>query len=319
MKTDSKPPQFFRGELVEVRSSREIADTLDADGKLDGVPFMPEMVQYCGKRVRVFRRAGKTCVEGHGMRRMNATVLLEDLRCDGSSHDGCQRNCLFFWKEDWLKPVKRDAQSLPTAPTTQGETSAWLNQLRTRQDDRYFCQSTELHAATSALSRWNVGELVEEVRHGELTILEFVQIIFRTVLHRLLGFKEVGSLVGDQEKNMKGSLGLQTGEWIDIKKSEEIQSTLDADRRNCGLEFVPSMSEFIGGRYQVDFPVQKIILEQTGKMVNLNNTVALKGVHCHGICVKNCPRNNNLYWREIWLRRAEDTTSRESNPIGGMN
>lgn len=306
MKTHNNAPQFFRGELVEVRSSREISSTLDADGKLDGVPFMPEMAQHCGKRVRVFRRAGKTCVEGHGLRRMNATVLLEDLRCNGSFHDGCQRNCLMFWKEAWLKHVEDDDRSPPTARTTDVETSVWANQLRTRQDDRYFCQSTELLAATSTLSRWNIGELIEEVRHGELSIRGFVQIIFRTVLHRFLGFDEVGSLVGDQEKNVKGSLGLEAAEWVDVKSPEEILSTLDSSRKNCGLEFVPSMSEYIGRRYQVDFPVHKIILEETGKMARLSNTVALKGVHCHGICVKNCPRNNNLYWREIWLRRAED-------------
>ena len=307
MKTAGKPHRFLRGELVEVRSSREIAGTLDATGKLDGVPFMPEMAPYCGTRVRVFRRVGKTCVEGHGMRRMKDTVLLEDLRCNGGFHDGCQRNCLFFWKEAWLKPIDTDSQLSPKATAFQDDVSSWQNQLPTRQADRYFCQSTELLTATSPLSRWNISQFIQEVSDGELSIREFFQIIFRTTLHRFLGFKEVGSLVGNQQSTLKGNLGLQSGDWIDVKKSDEIQSTLNAERRNCGLEFVPSMSEFIGGRYQVDFPIQKIILEQTGKMVRLTNTVALKGVHCHGICVKNCPRNNNLYWREIWLQRAEES------------
>ena len=40
-------------------------------------------------------------------------------------------------------------------------------------------------------------------------------------------------------------------------------------------------------------------------MIRLANTVVLKGVTCRGLCMKNCPRSNYLWWREIWLRRAE--------------
>src|SRR5262249_35222364 len=49
------------GDLVEVRSEPEILATLDAEGRLDGLPFMPEMLQYCGQRFRVFKSAHKTC------------------------------------------------------------------------------------------------------------------------------------------------------------------------------------------------------------------------------------------------------------------
>ena len=33
------------GDSVEVRTPQEIAGTLDANGTLDGLPFMPEMVE----------------------------------------------------------------------------------------------------------------------------------------------------------------------------------------------------------------------------------------------------------------------------------
>jgi len=49
------------GDLVEVRSAAEILDTLDADGALDAMPFMPEMVPYCGRQFTVSRRADKVC------------------------------------------------------------------------------------------------------------------------------------------------------------------------------------------------------------------------------------------------------------------
>ena len=49
------------GDWVEVRSKEEILRTLDATGRLDGLPFMPQMFQYCGQRFKVFKRAHKTC------------------------------------------------------------------------------------------------------------------------------------------------------------------------------------------------------------------------------------------------------------------
>src|ERR1700743_2110185 len=88
------------GEWVEVRSKAEILQTLDKDGSLDGMPFMPEMFAYCGKRFQVHKRAHKTCdtvfpVRG---RRVDQAVHLET-RCDGQAHGGCQGSFLLFWKD----------------------------------------------------------------------------------------------------------------------------------------------------------------------------------------------------------------------------
>src|SRR5690242_3042732 len=68
VKTPERPkksPELKAEEWVEVRSRREILATLDQRGRLDGMPFMPEMFQYCGKRFRVFKRADKTCDPAH--------------------------------------------------------------------------------------------------------------------------------------------------------------------------------------------------------------------------------------------------------------
>ena len=93
------------GEVVEVRSPSEILATLDERGRLEALPFMPEMLQFAGKQLRVSKRAFKTCdqVKNSGMYRMERTVHLEGVRCDGSAHGGCQAGCLIFWKEGWLK------------------------------------------------------------------------------------------------------------------------------------------------------------------------------------------------------------------------
>ena len=39
-----------QGDVVWVRSASEILATLDATGALDELPFMPEMIPFCGRR-----------------------------------------------------------------------------------------------------------------------------------------------------------------------------------------------------------------------------------------------------------------------------
>ena len=52
------------GDWVEVRSKEEILSTLDKSGRLEGLPFMPQMFKYCGQRFQVYKRAHKTCERG---------------------------------------------------------------------------------------------------------------------------------------------------------------------------------------------------------------------------------------------------------------
>ena len=66
------------GELVRVRSASEIFATLDERGTLDGLPFMPEMLKYCGRTLPVAQRADKTCAGDGVVRRMRNTVHLRD-------------------------------------------------------------------------------------------------------------------------------------------------------------------------------------------------------------------------------------------------
>src|ERR1700730_217565 len=97
------------GDLVEVRSAAEGVSSLDGEGKLEGLPFMPEMLALCGRRLRVSKRADNTCALGQP-RRIENTVHLGQLRCDGSVHRGCEAGCLFLWKEAWLRRVTDSAE-----------------------------------------------------------------------------------------------------------------------------------------------------------------------------------------------------------------
>jgi hypothetical protein len=92
-------------EWVEVRSKTEILATLDAEGKHKGLRFVPEMFEYCGRRVQVFKRVNKICLEeSPDVRRIRNTVLLEGSLCKGGGV-GCDRACFHFWREAWLRRI----------------------------------------------------------------------------------------------------------------------------------------------------------------------------------------------------------------------
>lgn len=304
-----EPARFLRGQVVEVKSEAEIRATLDADGRLDGLPFMPEMARYCGQSLRVYRRADKTCVEGHGLRRLHDTVFLEHARCDAAQHDGCERDCLMFWKEAWLKPARDAAPALTHALPSPAALSPWAASLITQKDGAYVCQSTELASATSPIRAYDPTHLIREWRNGELTLGLFVDIVARALVNKarlLLGRREIGGLAGPQKRNSRGDLDLQAGDIVEVRDSAEIAATLDPNGRNNGLSFEPDMADLVGKRFKVAAPVHRIIQETTGSMTAITRTVKLEGVVCQGLCSKNCPRANPIFWRESWLRRVEE-------------
>ena len=180
-----KASKLSVGDWVEVRSKDEILSTLDGDGRLDGMPFMPEMFAFCGKRFQVYKRAHKTCdtvfpVRG---RRVDRAVHL-DTRCDGSAHGGCQATCLIFWKEAWLKPVadRSPSNALGTqapsegaeAPSKTFECSESTVRAKARivdpvsQEFTYVCQATQLPYATKPLEWWDIRQYVEDYASGNV-------------------------------------------------------------------------------------------------------------------------------------------------------
>jgi hypothetical protein len=93
------------GELVEVRSEKEIMATLDRHDKLKGLSYEREMSKYCGKKFKVYQRVKSIVIEDTGEMRTikSPTVLLEDVVCDGGFHGDCDRSCFCYWREEWLK------------------------------------------------------------------------------------------------------------------------------------------------------------------------------------------------------------------------
>ena len=301
------------GDLVEVRSPGEILQTLDGDGALDRLPFMPEMIQFCGRRFRVAKRAVKTCYYGEssGMRKFPAedVVMLDGVRCSGTDHDGCQKACLIFWREAWLRKV--DSKEVGAHPSAAPEGNEALRaRLKTViGPNLYFCQSSEILRATVELSRWErFGRCVDEVRSGNCGVLEMTGRIAVWVYWRVrrVLFGPYGR--GSNKATPATSLNLVPGEPVQVKSMQDISETLDARAHNRGLFFTPSMGHLCGQQRTVERKIEKIIVDGTGQMRKLRNTVYLDGEKCECSCVAfgGCPRGEFSYWREIWLRRVRN-------------
>jgi hypothetical protein len=106
-RTSAANSSLLPGDLVEVKSAREIFATLDGQDKLRGLRFTPEMEKFCGRRFRVYKRLNKIILEATGELRSirTPTVLLDGVFCDGKAHGGCDRSCFCFWREAWLRKV----------------------------------------------------------------------------------------------------------------------------------------------------------------------------------------------------------------------
>jgi hypothetical protein len=312
---------FNAGDQVTVRSAGEILATLGPDGTVDGLPFMPEMLGWCGKTARVMRRVDKTCVAGHPMRHFpeDDVVMLDGARCDGAAHDGCKHACRLFWKEAWLRPMAVSATTQRSEPGSEAGLEQLRSRLRVKSDERrYFCQSTELLRSTSALPKskrgWTVRIALREVASGDVSVprmLRLWRLYLQQRFRRAIGGDDW--LRGPHKRTPTVSLNLQVGDVVRIKSRDEISRTLDHNGRNRGMSICSEMLRCCGGEAQVRHRVDRLIDEETGLMRELSDTVMLRNIWnseslteeclCYGQ-LGDCPRGEVMYWREIWLERV---------------
>jgi hypothetical protein len=330
------------GEWVEVRSREEILATLDQNGRLENLQFMPEMLQYCGQRLRVFKRADKTCdyIREWSIRRMKDAVHLEGVRCDGSGHDGCQAACLIFWKEAWLKRAGNNdvvpAKSLQRAAVSPGcgglcTIECLLAASHTKNPEGetvYTCHATDVPKFTTYMSFWDPRQYIRDLRSGNLKsgfegnlrahrTLELILAMTRLLEASIIGFfnevqerrrgKRYPFIEGTAARSPVELLNLQPGELVEVRSKEEIMATLDNSQKNRGLWFDSEMLPYCGGIYRVLRRVHRIVDEKTGKMVNMKYPcIVLEGVVCKSDFHRLCPRSIYPYWRENWLKRVAE-------------
>jgi hypothetical protein len=336
------------GDWVEVRSREEILQTLDKDGRVEGMPFMPEMFAFCGQRFQVLKRAHKTCdtVFPTRSRRVEGTVHLET-RCDGGAHGGCQAGCLIFWKDAWLKRVgapeggtgSSDGANVSSVSRCT-EADVWAGTEThgtTGEGKRYICQATQLPYATTALAWWDVRQYIEDYSSGNVAPGRLIKGLIYSIYFNLsqtgigLGplmrwcynrvwypwrgtiFPRSGGRIAPGTPTPAVTLNLKPGERVRVKPHRNILDTLTRDGANRGMYWDAEMVPYCGGTYRVLRKVDKIVNEKTGRMQELKNPcIILDGVVCQARYSGRrmfCPRSLYPYWREIWLERVDETGS----------
>jgi hypothetical protein len=285
---------------------------------------MPEMLEHVGRRFTVSRRVEKICdtIAATGSRRMRDTVYLEDLRCNGSGHGGCQAGCLIYWKESWLHRVEDGTDT--TRPAEEGrselerlaqEGTRTVRELDGVEQEVWRCQATEAFRASEQLKTIrDVDQYWRELRSGNFGLVKFLRVFVRGVvmefasrvgLLKPLPLHGPGPGVAPEEP-----LDLQPGELVQVRSPSEIEATLDAEGHNRRLSFDREMLPFCGKTYRVKDRVQRLIDDRTGRMINISrDCLILDGVVCSGERSAGrwfCPRQIYPYWREAWLKRADE-------------
>ncbi len=339
---DNRPLRV--GEIVEIRPLAEIVATLDDAGRLDGMPFMPEMAAYCGQRATVVKRAHKTC-DGHAnLRWLDDTVHLDGLqravvggvapqtarnglRCDGSAHGRCQAKCLIYWKTSWLKRVADNGCEAPARTGAAGDDGDLLARLgpttREAADGtvRYTCQATEVNAASRPLPATELKQYLWDVSSGNCSLRTLTRVMAKIVFNRYQRWstkhlppalriregRRLNHVQGQGTKTPKQTLDLKVGERVRIRPLPDIEATLNRDNLNRGLLFDTPMDAFCGSSTTVLDRVERFVDDLTGEMMEMrSDCLILDGVACTGEHRRLCSRGLIDYWREIWLERETD-------------
>jgi hypothetical protein len=303
--------QFDVGKWVEVRSKEEILRTLDRKGQLEGMPFMPEMFQFCGKRFQVYKSAHKTCDPDYRSRRIHRAVHLAT-RCDGQAHGGCQAGCLFFWKEAWLKPGGQgdshgasvcielppgDNRDMSTGGCT--ESVVWKG---TRmqpssaggEEPVYICQTTQVQYQ-EPLKWWDLRQYAEDLFSGNTSLWRFFRGFVWSMYFHLSqagigvgpamrwGYERAAFLWGgtrwprrtgtipEGQPTPTVELNLQPGELIRVKSHDEILTTINTGSKNRGLWWDAELVPYCGKTFRVVKRVHDVIDEKSGRMVHMKS------------------------------------------------
>jgi hypothetical protein len=108
-------------------------------------------------------------------------------------------------------------------------------------------------------------------------------------------------------------LALQAGDWVEVKSADEIRATLDDRGMFRGLYFMDEMWRYCGRRFRVLKRMERLMVERSGAMRTIKNTVLLDGTVCDGQAHDGCDATCQHLWREIWLRRVDGPEGQSQN------
>lgn len=315
-------PPLRRGDIVRLRSPREILATLDGTASLEGLPFMPEMLAFFGRRYAVAARVERACdtIGYTGARRIPDAVTLADVRCTGKGHGGCQAGCLVYWNEKWLctetdVPLGFEPDDAFAALSDLAVRNARVASGSGAVTDVYRCQATEFLHFTEHLPRWDARSFLREVGCGNVSLWTFIRVMFGILVNtprRRRGVEKPFSAPGTGSRRTK-LLSIEPGSRVRVRTRDEIADTLDANSKLRGLWFDREMVPYCGTTATVKAKVERFIDETSGVLVELqSDAFILEGVVCKGQISDGrwfCCRAIYPWWREAWLEPVLEDSS----------
>ena len=300
--------KFKVGDRVRVKTASEILDLLDRDARYEGLPFMPQMSELCGREFEVTRWVNNVCFQsesGANFARLANCVLLNVARCDGASYGGCQMGCPLIWKTAWVGQSDMPSGSDVTAEGGDSKKSTLLELAQQNIGDpaaTVSCQATELYQITDPRGRLSLEQYKDELNLNRVSAMALASSMCSGLLAR---FKGEHNVTGVLKRTPVQDLGLAKGDVVQVKTKEEIIKTLDQSGKNRGLWFDPVMLRFCGQKLVVTKRIDTLVDEITGKVRKLKTpSVVLDDLHCQPGERRFCSRLLMLFWREIWLERV---------------
>lgn len=299
------------GEEVEVRPWAEIRATLDADGCLDGLPFMPEMRALCGRRLRVFKSMHRLFDyrKSRLMRHMDDAVLLVGAVCDGVAHGGCEAGCHMIWKSAWLR--RPGGPTAAVAPPAAGPGEPWPG----TAGPHYRCQLTQLQAASRPVGEWSPVNFVRPLVSGNVAPAAFA-VGWLTALFNALQQRRGGVGFPVLEKPAPGAVApelvpLAPGAAVVVRPPAELRAAMNDQLAHRGLYFEEDMLKYCGQRLVVQAEIRRVIDIVTGEMRTMKTPAyLLRDVHFSGERQMFNAQYEPLFWRSAWLRPVDPTPPR---------
>lgn len=314
------------GDVVVVRPANEIRRTL-VEGRLNGLPFMPEMLAHCGRSFVVDRRIDKIndWPGGNEVRRMQEVVTLVAVRCDGSQHGGCEAGCQVLWHDDWLRRAPGAARSHPdgvagdaglagAAPSFRNELMAVVGTRLMRKGSdviKYMCQNTELPKASLPMSTWDIRQDLRPLFNGNLGLTGWLIAVLTRVFNRTQSLRggvqyPVAAPMLASLPTPSADLGLLPGESVRVRNKYDIGQTLHR-YFNRGMGFNEETQRHCNQEYSVIRRVTRLIEERSGEMRTMKTpAILLDRATSTGEFLRFVPQNEYVFWREIWLERVDD-------------
>ena len=107
---------------------------------------------------------------------------------------------------------------------------------------------------------------------------------------------------------------LQSGDWVQVRSLDEIESTLNHWKQVKGCTFMNEMAEYCGSIHRVLKHMKSFVDERDLLIKKSSGIILLEGVICHGTKdFGTCDRACFHFWREEWLKKVDEPVERLIN------